>query len=408
MIFWIVCGALALMVAGALGASVLRGRVGDAPPAAYDLEVYRDQLKEVDRDLARGILAEDEAQRVRAEVSRRILAADAQLRADGARGGVPGGLNTAAAALTALAVLGGSFALYWQLGAPGYRDLPREARIAASDAERADRLSQAEAEERAGPLPEPRRPDAETAAVMERLRAAMKKTPDEPRGLDFLARNEAMLGNTAAALKAQSRLVEVRGDAADASDYAFLADLMITAAKGYVSAEAEEALRAALARDPRHGTARYYLGLYLAQVDRPDMAFRMWEQLLRDSRPDAPWVPNIRAGIVELAQRAGVDYTLPEAADRPGPTAEDVEAAGEMSDAEREEMIRGMVSRLSDRLATEGGSAQEWSQLIVAYAAIGELDRAALIWAEAREVFGTRPEELEIVRAGARRAGITQ
>ncbi|MGR3407855.1 c-type cytochrome biogenesis protein CcmI, partial [Roseovarius indicus] len=51
MFFWIIITALALFCAAILGVAVLRGRAGAEPPAAYDLRVYRDQLKEVDRDL---------------------------------------------------------------------------------------------------------------------------------------------------------------------------------------------------------------------------------------------------------------------------------------------------------------------------------------------------------------------
>ena len=56
MLFWIIALALSLMCAAILARAILRGRPGDAPPAAYDLKVYRDQLKEVDRDLARGVI----------------------------------------------------------------------------------------------------------------------------------------------------------------------------------------------------------------------------------------------------------------------------------------------------------------------------------------------------------------
>ena len=79
--FWIIIGSLALGVGAVLALALLRGRKGDVPPAAYDLQVYRDQLKEVDRDLARGVIAPAEAERVRTEVSRRVLAADAELQA---------------------------------------------------------------------------------------------------------------------------------------------------------------------------------------------------------------------------------------------------------------------------------------------------------------------------------------
>ena len=59
MTFWIVTSVMALAVAGLLALVLVRGRAGaaDVAPADYDLRVYRDQLKEVDRDLERGVIA---------------------------------------------------------------------------------------------------------------------------------------------------------------------------------------------------------------------------------------------------------------------------------------------------------------------------------------------------------------
>jgi cytochrome c-type biogenesis protein CcmH len=183
---------------------------------------------------------------------------------------------------------------------------------------------------------------------------------------------------------------------------------MITAANGYVSTEAEKAIRATLERNPAHPTARYYLGLYLWQVDRPDAAFRIWEKLLTESPDDAPWVAPIRDMIEEVARRAGVDYTLPPANGRQGPTADQVEAVQDMSAQDRTEMIRGMVARLSERLTTEGGSAEEWSRLIGAYGVLGETEKARTAWKEAQKVFAERPEELAQIKAKAVQAGVVE
>ena len=54
MTFWIIVSLLALAVAALLVLALLGGRTGAEPAAAYDLRVYRDQLKDVERDLARG------------------------------------------------------------------------------------------------------------------------------------------------------------------------------------------------------------------------------------------------------------------------------------------------------------------------------------------------------------------
>lgn len=408
MFFWIVITALALFCGATLGVAALRGRPGSEPPAAYDLRVYRDQLKEVDRDLARGVINEEDAERLRAEVSRRILAADAKLRAGGGIGGQPKWAGWAMTGLAVAGLGGGALLLYSELGAPGYTDVPLKGRIAASNAARADRQTQAEAEARMPQAEVPQDVSEDYLALMETLRKTVAERPEDQRGLQLLVRNEAALGDLKAAYAAQRQLIEVKGDTASAADYALLTDLMVSAAGGYISQEAEAAIRAALEREPREPRARYYLGLYYMQVDRPDAAFRTWRTLLEDSRPGAPWVPLIRSRIEEVAWRAGVTYQLPEETEAPGPSAADIEAAGQMSDEGRAEMIRGMVTRLSERLASEGGTAEEWARLIGAHGVLGETEQARAIWQEAQQVFEGREAQMEILRAAARQAGVAE
>ena len=414
MTFWIIVAMLSIGVGTVLGLTLMRGRVGDAPPAAYDLQVYRDQLREVDRDTTRGVIGAEDAERLRAEISRKILAADAQLQAGGESGGQPRMLGIVAAGVIVAAIAGGGVALYSWIGAPGYRDLPMATRMAESDAARAERLDQDAAEARFAPQ-EPGLPegtDAEYLALVERLRETVAERPEDRRGLRFLVRSEAALGNMGAARKAQAQLIEAKGEDATATDYATLAELMINAAGGYVSADAEAALRDALDREGQLPTARFYLGVYMAQVDRPDSAFRLWRDLLAESTPDAPWVAPIRSGIEDLAARAGVRYELPPRQAAPmapsGPSAGDIEAAEDMDPEARREMIRGMVARLSDRLATEGGTAEDWARLINAYGVLGEAEQAGRIWAEAQSVFADSPERLATVRAAAQTAGVAE
>ena len=71
-------------------------------------------------------------------------------------------------------------------------------------------------------------------------------------------------------------------------------------------------------------------------------------------------------------------------------------------------MIQGMVAQLSDRLATEGGSAQEWARLIGALDVLGQTERATAIYNEAQQVFADAPQALAIIQAAARQAGLTQ
>lgn len=404
MAFWIYAGLTALICLAAMArAMATRRETGDDPVAA-DLQVYRDQLKAVERDVARGVLNADEAERVRVEVSRRIL------EADKARGAVaeaaPRGATMAVIVLAAAVVLGGSLGLYALIGAPNYPDQPIADRLAAADALRANRPSQAEMEAEAPARP-PIEPDAEFKALIEQLRTAVKERPDEVQGFVLLARHEAQLGNLAAAHAAQARVIALKGDAADGRDYITFAALLIEAAGGQVSDIADMALAETLSREPGNKLARYYVGLMHLQTRRPDQTFKFWEPLLREGPPDAPWIGPIRQRIEAVAQLAGVDYVLPATTPLPGPSAEDIEAAGEMSAEDRNAMIEGMVAQLGERLAAEGGPPEDWARFIQALGVLGRTEQAAAVWAEAQGFFADHPG-LETIRAAAEAAGVAE
>ncbi len=408
MTFWILITFMAMAVTGLLLLALLRGRAGQTPAAAYDLQVYRDQLKGVDRDLARGVIAEGDAERIRTEISRRILAADTQMQAESEGSGQPRTLTAVVAGCVALVVIVGAFFMYRDLGAPGYGDLPLSLRMELAQDARENRPDQTRAEEQMPASPKPEI-DPGYARLIEQLRETVKKRPDDLQGQVLLAQHEANSGNYKAAYQAKARVIEIMGDQANAQDYAEQAEMMILAAGGYVSPQAEGVLETALDRDPAHGPSRYNYGLSLSQSGRPDIAFRIWEETLRESPADAPWVPAIRSQIVDLAFRAGVDFSLPDAPGAPalaGPSAADIQAAGDMNADEVKDMARGMVERLSERLANEGGSPPEWARLIQTLGVLGETDRARAIYAEAQQVFGNDADAIALLREAAQAAGI--
>jgi cytochrome c-type biogenesis protein CcmH len=401
--FWIAAGGMGLAILALFLLALIRARAEIASAAEYDLKVYRDQLAEIDRDLARGTLPADEADRQRTEVSRRLLEADRARQTGDTTASTRGIL---VAGVLILALIGSSYWVYIRLGAPGYPDLPLATRLAMSDELRANRAPQAEMEAQAAAArPAPAEPDADFAQLMDQLRAAVADRPDDQRGLELLATNEARLGNLPEARIAQEQLIRLKGDSATAEDHAALAELMIMAAGGLVSAEAEDELAQALTLDASNGTARYYYGLMAAQVGRFDRTFGLWEPLLRDSPPDAPWIAPIRAQIADVAARAGVEYTAPAAL--PGPDADALTAAGEMSEEDRQAMVEGMVAQLGERLSTEGGTVEEWARLISSLAVLNRMDEAAEIYAEALEVFDGSPSQRSFLREAALNAGLT-
>ncbi|WP_209509311.1 MULTISPECIES: c-type cytochrome biogenesis protein CcmI [unclassified Ruegeria] len=406
MTFWVLIFIVALLIAAFLCFALLHNRSGEKPSAAYDLEVYREQLAGVDKDLARGVIGEADAERVRTEISRRILAADEQMKKGNAESGPSRAVSIISVVVIALILIGGATALYDRTGAVGLPDMPLTARLELAEEVRANRPPQNAAEQLATP-PQPAQLDESYEALLNQLRETVANRPDDLQGQMLLAQHETNAGNFKAGYTAQKRVIELSGDAATADAYADLAEMMILAAGGYVSPEAEQALTEALNRDRRHGPARYYWGQMLAQVGRPDLAYRMWVQTLQDSPSGAPWVGAIRAQIDELAFRAGV-FNAPDLSTAAGPSQEDMAAAAELTPEERQEMIQGMVNQLSDRLATEGGAPEEWARLIAALGVLGQGQRAIDIHKEAMQVFVGNSEALEILDAAALQAGIAQ
>ncbi|NOD62909.1 MULTISPECIES: c-type cytochrome biogenesis protein CcmI [unclassified Ruegeria] len=406
MTFWVLIFIVALLIAAFLCFTLLRNRRAEKPAAAYDLEVYREQLAGVDKDLARGVIGEADAERVRTEISRRILAADENLKKGGAASGPSRAVSIVSVVVIALILIGGAMALYDRTGAVGLPDMPLTARLELAEDVRANRPPQNAAEQLATP-PQPAQLDESYAALLKQLRDTVANRPNDLQGQMLLAQHETNAGNFKAGYTAQQKVIELSGDAATADAYADLAEMMILAAGGYVSPEAEQALTEALNRDPSHGPARYYWGQMLAQVGRPDLAYRMWVQTLQEAPSGAPWAGAIRAQLDELAFRAGV-FNAPDLSAASGPSQDDVNAAAELTPEERQEMIQGMVNQLSDRLATEGGAPEEWARLIAALGVLGQGQRAIDIHKEAMQVFAGNSEALEILDAAALQAGIAQ
>ncbi len=80
----------------------------------------------------------------------------------------------------------------------------------------------------------------------------------------------------------------------------------------------------------------------------------------------------------------------PQAAPPPGPTPEQMRAAQDMSPEDRQNMVRGMVSRLADKMKANPGDADGWLRLGRAYTVLGENAKAVDALARAAEL---RPDD---------------
>lgn len=398
MLFWLTC----LVLTMAVGAVILMPVLRPAPPPADnpDVAIYKAQLAEIDRDLERSVLAPDEAERAHAEVARRLIAASKAQT--GKSVAVSGGVVLPG--LIGVLTMGLSFAVYKSVGAPGYADLPLQARLDASEQMRANRPGQT-ALETAAPAPPAVDVPADYRAAIAQLRVIAPTRPTDLEAWSRLAFHETELRNYAGAAAAQAQVITIMGDAATTRDWERLLDLQVVAAGGFVSPESEALIEQILATAPLNIAARYYLGALFYQTDRPDLALRLWRDLAETGDPSDFHVASARAQIGDAAFRAGVDYALPETR---GPSFADMDAASDLSPEDQQAMIGNMVAGLADRLATQGGPSQDWARLIRAYGVLGDLDAAGTVWSEAQQVFVSSMRDMEILTNAARDAGVLE
>jgi cytochrome c-type biogenesis protein CcmH len=369
--FWLaaalMCGlAVALLLQG------LARRTGEnADRASYDAQVYRDQLTEVARDKARGVLSEDQAAALEAEIGRRLL--------DAARGGAG---ETAAPAKSAaskivavslmVAVPAVTLALYIPLGRPDLPALP----LATRD------------------LPSPE----ETQKVMNAvagLARELQENPDDLQGWVLLGEAYRKLGRPRDAIEPFRRAVALSGGTPELN--ARLGESIVEANQGTVLREAELAFRAVLERAPDDRQSMYYLGWARAQAGDAKGAIDWWAAMMKDAPADAPWLAGLQATIAEQARGLGLSYEkavaqasappmpAPVAAgDRPrAPNAAQMEAAQDMSAQDRGAMIANMVEGLRTRLADNPNDWQGWLMLARSSRVLEKGDEAAKALAQA-------------------------
>ncbi len=362
MLFAVVFVALLLIVLAAVTLPLLFG--GNTLPVRgqYDRAVYRDQLREVERDVARGVLGPIEADAARLEIQRRLLAVDST--------GYQAAKNTARSPFVAVAaglfVVLGVGGMYWRLGSPALTDAPFASRSAG----------------RAEPGPSPDEPQASRQDVKQAAAKLEQKLSADPSNADrwlLFARTTSILGDWRKAADAYRHAIDLGRKGGEV--YAGYGEMLVMAADGIVAPAARDAFVAALTADPANGVARYYLALADSQAGEGRKAIGAWLELAAGLPADSPMRVEIERRIAEAAKAAGIDApALPKGlvaeASPPGPTAEQIEEAAAMPPAERAKMIDAMIDKLAAKLQAAPNDLDGWLRLGRAYLARGDSAKA--------------------------------
>lgn len=380
MIFWLTAGLLTVLAVAAVAWPLWRRNRPDVEPAEYDLEVYRDQLAELERDHERGVVSEDELEATRTEIARRMLAADSRLKesAGKAKSGTPDlRLARALAVVFAIVIPVGAALLYLDIGQPGAPDMPLSAR---TDLEPDTNVDETQAQ------------------LIAQLRQRVAQDPKDGQAwqhLGMLLKSAGQYGESVEAFRRAFDLLPatpiLNGE---------LGEALAMAAGGTITADSRAAFEAVLAEQPDDPRARFYVALSDYQAGRTREAIDRWAALIKDSPADAPWLEAVRGRIAQAAEDIGLDAAavtpepkpaVAEAGRGPALTPEQRQAMANMTPEEREAMIREMTDSLAARLKEDPMDFDGWQRLIRSRSVLGERDLAQQSLDRALEVFADAP-----------------
>ncbi|MER9103163.1 c-type cytochrome biogenesis protein CcmI [Mesorhizobium sp. M0848] len=375
MLFWVIAAILTLGASLAVLLPLAASAKGASSSGEHDLEVYRDQLSELDRDAARGLIQPAEAAEARAEIARRILRLDNAGTAGGANPGRAPVTARLVATVAVLAVPLVSWGLYVKLGSPDLPSQPLSERLAKNPA------------------------DSSLDELVARAEAHLAANPTDGRGWDVLAPVYLRMQRFSDAAGAYRNAIRLDGDSA--LRQAGLGEAIASAAGGIVSADAQDAFEAALKLDPANAKASFYLAMALAQEGRAKEATTAWQAMLGRLPPDSPW-----RGAVEQALAKSGSSDVASGGATNGPDAGDVDAASSMSPQDRETMINTMVAGLDDKLRQNPRDPEGWMRLVRSYVVLGKADQAREALGRAIAVFGADSDQAKKFTAFAASLGL--
>jgi cytochrome c-type biogenesis protein CcmH len=365
MTLWFV---FALMTAAAIFA-VLWPLSRGVPPHSDGSEaaVYKDQLTEIDRDVAAGLIGSSEAAAARVEISRRLLAAVDNTRDPPVASNIRLRRTAAIIALVGLPIV--AISLYLPLGSPRLGDFPLAERTRVPDATQ--------------PLDN----------LVAQVEAHLEKNPTDGRGWDVLAPVLAKLGRYDDAVRAYRNSITYNGDSA--ARRADLGEALTAAAGGIVTSEAKAEFERAVALNADEAKAGYFLGVAAEQDGRTADASSIWRAMLAKAPPEAPWRPLVQAALARIGGSGA-----------PVLSDDTMAAAKDMNETDRGAMIRGMVERLAARLKQNGDDVEGWLRLVRAYMVMGDRDKAISALTDARQAVANDAERLRQLNEGLKNLGL--
>jgi cytochrome c-type biogenesis protein CcmH len=145
----------------------------------------------------------------------------------------------------------------------------------------------------------------ELDAMIAKLTSHLATSPEDLQGWRALGWAQMQTGRTADGVKALARAAELAPK--DAAVLSMYGEGLVREADGKVTPQALVIFERVIAIAPADPRARYYKGLQLMQDGKLKEAFEIWVVVIKESPPDAEWLPSIREQAKELAAKINVD-----------------------------------------------------------------------------------------------------
>ncbi len=389
MLLWVALVVLTVSVAYIVLRPLLalgHGATTGADRTAGGVAVYQDQLAEIDRDLKSGVINETDASAAKIEVSRRLLTHAEQAAAPAQSPTIMSSTMRWVTLASALALPLIALPLYLKNGAPS---LPSQVNIARVP----DKASTLTAEQTA------------IVDLVAKVEARLRARPDDGMGWDVIAPVYMKQERFEDARAAFRRAIQLLGETP--KRLTGMAEASIRASGGRIPDDARIAFEKVLKAEPQRLEARFWLALRREQDGDLLGAAAEYAALLAVAPVDAAWQPAVKERLAVVnAQRGGTGDAAAIPNGAPGPTTEAVAAAEQMSPADRERMIQGMVDGLHARLKQDGRDPSGWQRLLRAYVVMGQKGKASAALEEARQALADNKTALGELDLAAREMGL--
>ncbi len=387
MLLWIL---FAILTAGALGAvfsPLFRQPEVNESRDLYDVAVYKDQLKEIDQDIDRGLISEQEARTAKTEISRRLLKSAEKLEkntSSGKTGNIPP-KSAIFASLILVPVL--SLGMYIRFGYP----TPPAPLTCIQQASRFEQTKEL----------------THVLELVGKAEAQLKKKPDDARGWFVLAPIYLKLQCYQESANAYKKVMELKG--VNGKLLAEYGEALVRANKSVITPEARAAFRKSLELQPDRMLPRIRLIMALEQDGKNEEAAKAWAKIYEEKDSSIPLKRMAQMRYKALTGKeldGGVKQAQKKEDTLGNPSSEDIKAAGEMSAEDRGAMIQNMVTGLAERLSEKGGTLQEWMRLIRAYNVLGKKDQALKALKDAKENLKSNADDIKKLDQFASQLGL--